>query len=39
MTVQLQERKWRVHDYHRMIGAGILTEEDKVELLNGKSYK
>jgi Uma2 family endonuclease len=28
-------RRFSVDDYHRMIQAGILTEEDKVELLNG----
>jgi len=36
MTVQLQERKLTVQDYHRMIEAGILTEDDRVELLDGK---
>jgi Uma2 family endonuclease len=27
---------WTVEEYHRMIDAGILTPEDKVELLEGK---
>jgi len=36
MTVQLQERKLTVQDYHRMIETGILTEDDRVELLDGK---
>ncbi|MDJ0734828.1 MAG: Uma2 family endonuclease [Nostocaceae cyanobacterium] len=27
---------WTVDDYHRMIAADILTEEDKVELLEGQ---
>jgi Uma2 family endonuclease len=29
-------RSWTVDDYHRMITAGILTENDHVELLNGQ---
>jgi Uma2 family endonuclease len=28
-------RRWTVDEYHRMIDAGILTDEDKVELLEG----
>jgi Uma2 family endonuclease len=27
---------WTVEEYHRMIDAGILTPDDKVELLEGK---
>jgi Uma2 family endonuclease len=27
---------WTVEEYHRMIDAGILNEDDKVELLNGR---
>ncbi|HLO84238.1 MAG TPA: Uma2 family endonuclease, partial [Nostocaceae cyanobacterium] len=30
-----QNRLWTVEEYHRMIDAGILTTEDKVELLDG----
>ena len=30
-----QIRLWTVEEYHRMIAAGILTTEDKVELLDG----
>ncbi|HLP89058.1 MAG TPA: Uma2 family endonuclease [Nostocaceae cyanobacterium] len=30
-----QNRLWTVEEYHRMIDVGILTTEDKVELLNG----
>jgi len=28
-------KRWSLDDYHRMIDLGILTEEDKVELLEG----
>jgi Uma2 family endonuclease len=28
-------RRFTVQEYHRMIDAGVLTDEDKVELLNG----
>lgn len=36
MPVQLSRRLLSVEDYHRMVDAGILTTEDKVELLNGE---
>ena len=29
-------RKWTVSDYRRMLDAGILSEDDQVELLNGQ---
>ncbi|MEG3926571.1 Uma2 family endonuclease [Microcoleus sp. D3_18a_C4] len=31
-----KERTWTVEEYHRMIEAGILTEGDKIELLDGR---
>lgn len=31
-----QNRLWTVEEYHRMIDAGILTPDDKVELLDGR---
>ncbi|WP_204103350.1 MULTISPECIES: Uma2 family endonuclease [Spirulina sp. CCY15215] len=31
-----QIRLWTVEEYHQMIEAGILTEDDKVELLEGR---
>jgi Uma2 family endonuclease len=31
-----QNRLWTVEEYHRMIEAGILTSNDKVELLDGR---
>ncbi|MEM8584662.1 MAG: Uma2 family endonuclease [Bacteroidota bacterium] len=33
------QHHWTIADYHRMIEAGILTERDKVELLDGKIIK
>lgn len=36
MTVQLQRRIFTVDDYHRMLDAGILTEDDRVELICGE---
>lgn len=36
MTVSLKKRKISVEDYHKMIAAGILSKEDKVELINGE---
>ncbi|MBI4311270.1 MAG: Uma2 family endonuclease [Chloroflexi bacterium] len=36
MAVQLQRRTFTVTDYHRMLEAGILTEDDRVELLCGE---
>ena len=31
-----KEKTWTVEQYHRMIEAGILTEGDKIELLDGR---
>jgi Uma2 family endonuclease len=31
-----RDKLWTVEEYHRMIEAGILSEDDKVELLNGR---
>lgn len=31
-------RQWTVSDYHRMLDAGILAEDDRVELLNGQIF-
>lgn len=36
MTVPLKRRLINVEEYHRMIEVGILTEDDRVELLNGE---
>ncbi len=31
-----KEKIWTVEDYHRMIEAGILNEDDRIELLDGR---
>jgi Uma2 family endonuclease len=36
MTVQLLRRKFTVEQYHKMIESGILTEDDRVELIRGE---
>ena len=36
MAVELKKRLLTSKAYHLMIDAGILTEDDKVELLNGE---
>ena len=36
MAVQLTKRLFTVHDYHRMADAGILSEDDRVELIEGE---
>lgn len=35
MSVQLLRRQFTVEEYHRMVEAGILTEDERVELLDG----
>jgi Uma2 family endonuclease len=32
----LPYKRWTVEDYHQMITAGILTTNDRVELLSGQ---
>lgn len=34
--VQVNRRRFTVDDYHRMAAAGILTEDDRVELVDGE---
>ncbi len=36
MAVEITQRPFSVTDYHRMAAAGILTEDDRVELIKGK---
>lgn len=36
MTIQLTRRRFSVKDYYRMAKAGILTEDDRVELIDGE---
>lgn len=39
MAVQRQRRLFTVDEYYTMLGAGILTEDDRVELLEGEIVK
>lgn len=36
MSVQLLRRKFTVEQYHQMVDVGILTENDRVELIRGE---
>jgi Uma2 family endonuclease len=36
MSVQLLRRKFTVEQYHKMVDSGILSEEDRVELIRGE---
>jgi Uma2 family endonuclease len=36
MTVQIVRRQFTVDDYYRMLDAGILSEDDRVELIDGE---
>ncbi len=36
MTVEVARRRFTVEDYYRMAKAGILTEDDRVELIEGE---
>jgi Uma2 family endonuclease len=36
MTIQIVRRQFTVDDYYRMLHAGILTEDDRVELVDGE---
>ena len=36
MTIQIQTRRFTIDEYHKMIQADILTENDRVELLDGE---
>lgn len=39
MSVQLLRRKFSVLEYHKMAESGILTEDDRVELIRGEIIK
>lgn len=36
MAVQLNRRRFTVSEFHRLIKAGVLTEDDRVELVEGE---
>jgi len=36
MSVRLLRRRFTVDDYHRMVEAGILSDDDRVELIDGE---
>ena len=36
MATEISKRLFTVHDYHRMVDAGILSEDDRVELIHGE---
>jgi hypothetical protein len=36
MAIHIARRQFTVDDYHRMREAGILTEDDRVELIDGE---
>src|SRR5438094_10531926 len=36
MATETSKRLFTVHDYHRMVDAGILREGDRVELIRGE---
>jgi Uma2 family endonuclease len=39
MATEISKRLFTVHDYHRMVEAGILSEDDRVELIYGEVLK
>jgi hypothetical protein len=38
MTVAAEIRRLSVQDYHRMVEAGILAPDERVELIEGQLY-
>src|SRR5215472_11793644 len=39
MSIQVEKWTFTVDDYHRMLEAGILSEDDRVELIDGEIVK
>jgi Uma2 family endonuclease len=36
MATEIERRRFTVHEYHKMVDAGILCEDDRVELIRGE---
>jgi len=36
MAIELSRRLFTVHEYHRLVDASILCEDDRVELIHGE---
>lgn len=36
MSTELLKRQFSIQDYHQMVVAGILSEDDRVELIQGE---
>jgi Uma2 family endonuclease len=36
MTIELRRRTWTVGEYYRMVDAGLLSEDDHIELIEGE---
>ncbi len=36
MAIELRRRTWTVDEYHRMAEAGVLREDDRIELIEGE---
>ena len=39
VPIRVEKRRFNVHEYHRMAEAGILSEDDRVELIEGEIVK
>lgn len=39
MSTELLKRQFSIHDYHQMAVAGILGEDERVELIQGEIIK
>src|SRR5215210_9208452 len=39
VPIQVERRRFSVHEYHRMTEVGILSEDDRVELIEGEIVK
>ncbi len=39
MSTELLKRQFSIYDYHQMVVAGILSEDERVELIQGEIVK